>query len=196
MAPYKQKICVNDVLSLDIRQFQSGRAKREGLITPTSEFTSYCLRYLNSQATIQVVINDDYATLKCSQLRKYHGLEFSFSIQLVFTGCHLGGQRSWWVCPDCESRVAILFLARATFACRTCQRISYPSQSETAQDRALRVAGKVRRGLGWEPGIVNPRGPKPKGMHWQTFFALKRKHDAAANRALASIASKIGYFRT
>jgi hypothetical protein len=193
MAPHKQKTCVNDVLSLDIRQFHSGRAKRERLLSSGSTVTWFGLRYSNPQATIHVEITEDVATLKCSQFRKHPELEFSVSIQFVFTECHLGGQRGWWVCPCCENRAALLFLVRGTFACRTCQRISYPSQSETAEDRALRVAGKIRRGLGWEPGIVNPKGPKPKGMHWQTFRALKRKHDAAANRALASLASKIGY---
>lgn len=39
--------------------------------------------------------------------------------------------------------------------------------------------------LGWEPGILNGNGLKPKGMHWRTFERLQGQHDAHVNAALA-----------
>jgi hypothetical protein len=34
-------------------------------------------------------------------------------------------------------------------------------------------ADKLRKRLGWEAGILNGDGGKPKGMHWKTYQRLK-----------------------
>lgn len=36
----------------------------------------------------------------------------------------------------------------------------------------MRRADRIRRRLGWDAGIANPSGGKPKGMHWRTFARL------------------------
>ena len=41
------------------------------------------------------------------------------------------------------------------------------------QHSAARKADRLRDKLGWEPGILNGNGIKPKGMHWRTFERLK-----------------------
>jgi hypothetical protein len=56
----------------------------------------------------------------------------------------------------------------------------------------LRRAGTIRRRLGWQAGIANPTGDKPKGMHWQTFWRLKAEHDAFANASWAGMAERLG----
>lgn len=57
--------------------------------------------------------------------------------------------------------------------------VSEPSERETADDRAARRADRIRKKLGWEPGILNGDGWKPKGMHWNTA-----EEEAQAERLL------------
>ena len=64
--------------------------------------------------------------------------------------------------------------------------------TEAGDDRATRRADKLRKRLGWEPGILNGNGLKPKGMHWRTFERLQGQHDAHVNLALAGMAAKFG----
>ena len=111
---------------------------------------------------------------------------------LDWTPCNLGGQRPWFRCParGCGRRVAILY-GGAIFACRHCYRLAYPSQRETADDRAARRADSIRERLGWEPGILNGPGLKPKGMHWRTFKRLKAEHDAFVAESLAGMMTEI-----
>ena len=55
-----------------------------------------------------------------------------------------------------------------------------------------RRADKLRDKLGWEPGILNGDGIKPKGMHWRTFERLKVEHDALVGASLAGMAQRFG----
>ena len=51
-------------------------------------------------------------------------------------------------------------------------------------DQQFRKANAIRNLLDWQPGIAHPDGPKPKGMHWKTFYHLKAKHDFHVKRIL------------
>lgn len=55
-----------------------------------------------------------------------------------------------------------------------------------------RRADKIRQRLGWEPGILNGDGDKPKGMHWHTFERLQEEHDAYVEASLASMMMRFG----
>lgn len=47
--------------------------------------------------------------------------------------------------------------------------------------------------LGWESGIPNGNGDKPKGMHWRTFERLQSTHDAQSiYQAVAGMTAKLG----
>lgn len=114
-----------------------------------------------------------------------------YPVFLEWTDCHLGGKRAWFRCPakGCGRRVAILY-GGAIFACRRCHRLAYESQREAGYDRMARRADRLRDKLGWEPGILNGNGIKPKGMHWRTFELLKAKHDALVGESLAGMAKR------
>lgn len=116
-----------------------------------------------------------------------------YPVRLEWTSCNFGGRRAWLVCPaqGCGRRVAVLF-GGSIFACRHCHKLAYQCQRETDDDRAMRRAETIRRRLGWEAGIANPEGGKPKGMHWQTFARLKSEHDAFALASWAGMAERIG----
>jgi hypothetical protein len=76
-------------------------------------------------------------------------VSLSYSVQLVTTGCHLGGVRWWFVCPlsvdgvACGRRVRKLYLHGKYFGCRRCHGLSYQSSQES--DR--RVYAALRGGL-------------------------------------------------
>ena len=93
--------------------------------------------------------------------------------------------------PCCGRRVAVLY-GGAVFACRHCHKLAYNGQWETPDDRATRRANKLRDRLGWEAGILNGAGDKPKGMHWQTFWRMQASHDAHVMQALAGMSAKLG----
>lgn len=46
-------------------------------------------------------------------------------------------------------------------------------------------AETVRKRLGFEVGFAYPFGTKPKGMHWRTYYAY-RKRDWAMSDAIES----------
>jgi hypothetical protein len=112
-------------------------------------------------------------------------------VTLTTTPCALGGRRTWFACPACGKRVAVIYGAGRLFACRQCKGLAYSSQGEADDDRAARRADRIRKRLGWEPGILNGNGWKPKGMHWRTFERLRGEHDIHVNAALAGMAAKL-----
>jgi hypothetical protein len=116
-----------------------------------------------------------------------------YPLNIVWTNCHLGGRRPWFLCPavGCGRRVAVLY-GGANFACRHCHQLAYGSQRDRADDRACRRADKIRARLGWEPGILNGEGEKPKGMHWRTFDNLIAAHDKYVTTSLAYAVTRFG----
>ena len=91
------------------------------------------------------------------------------AVRIVRTQCNLGGSRAWFICPaiGCGRRVAIL-CGGGIFACRQCYQLAYPSSREDAGGRATMRADGLRERLGWEPGILNGEGGKPKWMRWRS----------------------------
>lgn len=56
------------------------------------------------------------------------------------------------------------------------------------------AATTLRARLGWEPGILNGEGGKPKWMRWRTFEHLVSKHDEMVERSMQAIVVKFGLF--
>ena len=127
----------------------------------------------------------NYAT----RIKKGDWVNQIYDISLQTTPCHYGGERYWFTCPasNCGRRVALLYLCGHYFACRKCYKLAYPSQRETEWDRAARQADKIREKLHWEPGILNGKGSKPKGMHGKTYERLQAEHDAYVNQSLGAM---------
>ena len=178
-----------DMRALDVRKIQ-----RDGLLTPGRSFGWSWKRGGDTVASINLAVGLGCVTLNyrnCPSGGQWQDMKYP--VQLSETACHYGGQRTWWLCPavGCGRRVAVLY-GGAVFACRQCQRLAYPSQREAPDDRACRRADKLRDRLGWEAGILNGEGNKPKGMHWLTFWRMRASHDVFVNRALVGVAEKFG----
>mgnify|MGYP005844472375 CR=1 FL=1 len=178
-----------DYRSIDVRRWQ-----RDGLLAPDRFFGWQWSRHGEVVASIQVRTEPGRVVL--SYRHRSAGNEWKdecYPVFLDWTPCHLGGQRPWFLCParSCCRRVAILY-GGAIFACRHCHRLAYPSQREPTYDRAARRADRIRARLGWEPGILNGNGLKPKGMHWRTFRRLTAEHDAFKEESLVGITRRLG----
>ena len=186
------KRCTNDMLALDVRSIN-----RAGRLTPGSWFTWQWTCNGEETASIRLQVDTDSVVLDYRNLSNQHnGGEWEsmwYSVALDRTPCGFGGERVWWRCPavGCGRRVAVLHGGRV-FACRQCNRLAYRSQREADDDRATRRADKLRNRLGWEAGILNGDGNKPKGMHWRTYWRLYGQHNVHVNAALAGMAAKLG----
>jgi hypothetical protein len=68
------------------------------------------------------------------------------------TACNRGGARPWFACSPCRWCLAVLYLRRGGFYCRTCAQVADESQSDNACGRSWirqRKAG-AKQGEDWE----------------------------------------------
>lgn len=105
-------------------------------------------------------------------------------VPLDRTPCRFGGDRTWFRCPGCGGRRAVLYGAAGRFRCRACHGLAYASTREGEADRHRRRSGDLRRRLGSDPEDV-PLPPKPRGMHRRTYGRIVREI-AERERASAS----------
>ena len=183
------KDTTSDMRALDIRRLQ-----RDDLLKPGRAFGWNWLRGGETVASIQIRTEADRVIL--NYRRRSNGGEWQpieSPVYLEWTGLHFGGRRAWFLCPaqGCGRRVAILF-GGSIFACRHCHKLAYECQRERFDDRAMRRADAIRRRLGWQPGIANPAGDKPKGMHWKTYRLLQAQHDEFVVVSLDGMAKRLG----
>ena len=99
------------------------------------------------------------------------------------TPCNYGGCRTWFLCPRCWKRVAVLYGAGKYFFCRHCYNLSYESQHESQPFRLGSKARRIRRLLGGVNSLDSLFPEKPKNMHWKTYWRLRRESEHASNLA-------------
>lgn len=185
---YGAKDTTGDYRAIDVRRW-----KRDGLLNPNQSFGWQWSH--DGEVVASIRVRTEPGRVILTYRHRSGGDEWkdeSYPIQLDWSACNFGGERPWFICParGCNRRVAILH-GGGIFACRHCYQLAYPSQRETYDDRAARKADKIRERLGWEQGILNPKGwRKPKGMHWRTFERLNKEHDAFVAMSLAGMAMR------
>lgn len=181
------KTCTDDMTALDVR-----RLHRAGRLEPGSSCRWQWSR--RGEVVASIIVSAETGRVWLDYRQRDQGGEWKdvrHPVYLDRTPCTFGGERVWFRCPavGCGRRVAVLY-GGAVFACRHCHKLAYKVQRETADDRAGRRAGKIRDRLGWEPGIIMPPGPKPKWMHWCTYWRLRAEHDAHVHRSLVGMAQR------
>jgi len=67
-----------------------------------------------------------------------------------------------------------------------------PVRARTRATVQQDAAERLRARLGWEPGILNGEGGKPKWMRWRTFERLAAEHDNFVGGSLAEMALRFG----
>ena len=184
---YGGKSETHDAMPLDIRKLT-----RKGLLVPGNSL-SYKWSVNDQQvAGISIRVEFNYG-LMLSYRVKSTGEVVEQLVQTQTSPCHLGGQRRWFTCPGCNKKVAMLYAPGKYFACRLCGGLAYATQKEGIGDRASRRADKIRKRLGWEAGILNGSGCRPKGMHKSTYQQLKQHHDDLVHISMLDIGRKIGF---
>lgn len=83
--------------------------------------------------------------------------EVGATIKVTRTSCNYGGTRPWFLCPrgGCGRRVAILY-GGSDFGCRTCRRLTYPTQRIPPTSRSLDRAQRLRVRLGGSVDMTQP----------------------------------------
>lgn len=187
---YDAKSTTDDYRTLDVRRWA-----REGVLRPGYAGEWQWSRDGETVASVQMRAEPDRVIL----IYKHRSGDSAwkdeqYPVHIERTPCSLGGSRAWFICPavGCGRRVAILHMGGHIFACRHCYRLAYASSRESDYDRMARRANRIRERLGWEHGILNGKGDKPKWMRWQTFLRLERKADDFANRAAHGILISLG----
>lgn len=177
------KSVTSTYLCIDARQL-----KKQGALEPGCEFI---LRFEASNAEVegeseQTVVWFSYAIRKDDDYE-----EQLYRVPLSFTPAQFNGERVWFLCPNmhCGKRVAKLYIAHR-LGCRHCLMLSHQSKNESHMDRMARKADKIRIKLGWQEGILNPEGCRPKGMHWQTYHHLLKRYRMLRNFAILAIADE------
>jgi len=185
---YSAKSTVHNYHTIDIRKW-----RRKGLLTTGTSFSTKWLHNDEITGSIRVLVAEKCVILSYRYRQSDEWKDMSYSIDLDWSLCNLGGKRPWFRCParNCGRRVAILY-GGAIFACRRCYQLAYPSQRENVGDRASRKADKIRDRMQWEPGILNGEGLKPKGMHWKTFERLCFVHNELVNLSLREATLRFG----
>ena len=78
------------------------------------------------------ITDDPYVRLVYSVTdREGKRTDYDYEVSFVTTLCNFGGVRYWFVCPDCWSRVGVLYLVPGDvrFRCRYCNNLSYHSRN-------------------------------------------------------------------
>lgn len=142
------------------RRLDARRLQRDGWLRPGAS----CLWGWNAdgESLGSISLSAEAGALRLTY--SLNGEPMAQRVPILLTACHYGGARSWFACPNCGARVAILYLRRA-FACRKCSRVAYASQSDDDVGRAWRKQWKAEAKLGehWR---------RPKGMHQSTHSKL------------------------
>lgn len=188
---YSTRETTDDRYALDIRKLQ-----RDGVLS--RGYSCHWSWSVNNKEVASIALRSTSESVVLSYRNRTGGGEWQdveYPVTVEWTACRYGGRRAWFRCPavGCGRRVAILYSGKV-FACRHCYHLAYVSQREDIADRVARRANKIRKKLGWKPGIFNHNGGKPKGMHRQTFKKLRVQHDVMACVALEGISRKLRLF--
>jgi len=109
-------------------------------------------------------------------------IKHDYSVSLTYTEPNFGGQRPWFLCPDCSDRAGKLYLPPTgrRFACRSCHELGYASSRKSGQP-VMRAIQRYRNAFekadaeGRRPHPNNPPyvPEKPTNMHRETFERLQ-----------------------
>lgn len=170
-------------LTCEYRQLDVRKLYRAGVLKAGYTGTWQWYRGGELRASVTVEATDASLMLRYAAASQGERKHFAYPVFLSWTACSYGGARPWFLCPGCSRRVAILY-GGSWFVCRRCRQLAYQVQRETDNDRVIRRADTIRERLGWQPGILNGKEWKPKGMHWRTFWRLWNEYNELAGAGL------------
>lgn len=164
------KACVEDRLSIDIRQWQ-----RENWLSPGTAFDITWKRSGKIISSIGVTVDQEQVEVNYQATINGEPQVIIYQVKLARQAVHFGGYRYWFLCPACQRKVALLYYDHGVFACRHCHNLGYRVQREQSYQQAIRKAEKLRKKLKWSDCILSCPGDKPKWMHQRTFERLQQE---------------------
>ena len=174
-----------------------GLLSREGKLAAGTECSVRWNRGGRPHAELRIHACEDQLQLRYRiETQTGQRSEINVSIRVTWTPCHYGGSRPWFLCPrgGCGRRVAILYGGR-DFACRTCRRLTYPTQRVPAASRSLERAQRLRVRLGGSVDMTQPFPPRPKGMHFLTYMKRAMRAWRAEDQANADVKKWVASIR-
>jgi len=175
--------------NLDIRQLARAGALKPGYVGWWN-----WMRGAETVASIQMRAEHDYVVLMYRyRPRDGQWKDEQYPVRIERTPCNFGAERCWFICPAaaCGRRVDILY-GGGIFACRHCHRLAYASTREGEHSRAIRQADRLRARLGWQLGVMNEAGAKPKWMRRRTFERLAARHEELVTRLMRLTIMRFG----
>lgn len=164
-----QKVKAEQLQRLDIRQL-----RQRGLLYVGTYSAWRWTRNGEPAGRVAFTVNENSIGLAYMA----NGRDTVQTIETTETPCAYGGSRRWFACPVCGGRCAVLFMRASRFACRSCQRVSYSTQSGSKHNR---LNARYHRLL----ALVE--AGKPKWQRWATFNKLETQLDRADELATNSL---------
>jgi hypothetical protein len=183
------KRTADSCFSLDVNWLKQKGYFKEGRTTEST-----CTqRFRNSGRYLEthIIASEDELILKY----KLNNENVSYQIEIDYSDCNYGGSRPWFVCPNtrCNKRVGKLFLDGRYYLCRHCHNLSYETQNISEADRLVEKAQKIRMRFGAESlATTDPFPPRPKGMHYKTYFKARREYHDLVNASWGLMAQRFG----
>ena len=183
---------LEEVPQLDVRAL-----KRSGLFQQSTSNGS--IRWANpglAECAIEYTYADSTLSISYA-VRTPHTASEAISEHIFIdrTVCHYGGTRTWFSCPNCNARKAILYCAAKRFLCRQCYGLTYSSQNEVYADRMIRKARKLRSKLGASMNLRLPISERPYGMYRTTFERLVKQDQDNVRHVIGAYSQKLSHFR-
>ncbi len=123
-----------------------------------------------------------------------HNGQKALIIQLDRLPCHYGGDRTWFLCPQCGGRTKSLYKLGIIFACRVCHGLTYASQQENKIDRLIERIHRIFERLGSpETDTFSPIPKKKPGMHMKTYEKLRIAVEEAQDQLKDNVIQRFGY---
>ena len=183
---------LEEVPQLDVRAL-----KRSGLFDKSTSNGS--IKWTNAGLTecaLEYTYKD--STLGISYAVKTPQTDYTTVSESIFidhTVCNYGGTRTWFSCPNCNARKAILYCASKRFLCRQCYRLNYSCQNEVYADRMIRKARKLRSKLGASMDLQLPISERPHGMYRTTFERLIKQDQDNVRHVIGAYSQQFSHFR-
>ncbi len=177
----------------DCRQLDINRFNRKGMLNGFGHFSWSWYRNDKRVADIRIHVQKDLIVL--SYKFRISGSEWQdveYTVTITYTNCNYGGRRPWFICPNCNKRVAKLYSDGPRFLCRHCYRLAYTSQKERAEFRLLHKVQDIRTRLGGSAATMDPFPDRPKGMHRRTYNRLQCEALLYESRMWAAMAEHHG----
>ena len=177
--------------SIDIRRWH-----REGRLREGSRFICSWLRNGRPSGGM-IVATSSGSALLCFSYRSANAdwKPVTQRVAITTTHCAFGGQRSWFLCSNCNRPVALLYIAGSRFSCRRCCGLVYASQQQTFRDHLLNQARCIRMQLGGGPSLLEPFPDRPRYMHSSQYNRLRCRAEALETAFYGATRDWIAKFR-